>query len=592
MHHVINKNPALSSRYHSGANQTQKLTYQRMSMYNNELFQSVHLCLDIFFFYGGIMQIVNENKLYQIIDRFFTLKQNLLGELIQNAVRANATKVRVTTSEDNSLCPEKNYTLTIKDNGNGITDLKALLGIAYSDWDEKVYDQEPAGMGFLQLIANAKTVRIKSLCGNVKIVCDKFLNDSEYRMNLITKNKMPDKTYPGTEIIAEMKEPSHEYKSPSVSDYSGFRTSLIINNRPIKQRTINLEKHLATQQCQLYRIYQFKGNDLFLSIDKQYSYIQNSKFINWFGQFINPDIKCLLGSSIKLYYDVHNGTPLTPKYPDRTSLIEDAKYYEFSKFVKEKISEFLLEYFLSKPWNELTKEYHNINLLKTFYQVASDEDKDKMPYLPVNMNALDISDTVLDVIMNKSDLVERSYQFTKFALRVNNKYRLAADLPVTIVIIADAYRDMARSMGLKEITRLSCEAEPLRERINLKPLELTLEYDDDVPFTCSIDKALMCDDYNNFFVYAENHKEIYDTFMESYQDIIGSDESYDSVDTQIDLARNDFIDEYEARFNIISFDRFNFLSNARMLNSLVFQENKLVANYNDYSSREYILEDL
>ena len=119
-----------------------------------------------------MIKLVNENKLYKVIDRFFSSDAGLLGELIQNSQRAGAENIEI------------NYngtTLSIEDDGKGISDLKSLLGIAFSDWSEEIEKQEPAGLGFLQLISNSVTVSIRSKFGSILVDCKRFIDDSDYK---------------------------------------------------------------------------------------------------------------------------------------------------------------------------------------------------------------------------------------------------------------------------------------------------------------------------------------------------------------------------------------------------------------------------
>ncbi len=175
------------------------------------------------------MEIINENKLYQVINRFFTDPKNLLGELIQNACRAKADKIDIIMGkEKESGIPGEN-TLYIQDNGKGIHDLKALLGIAYSDWDDSVESQEPAGMGFLQLIASACSVKVESAFGSLFIDCDHFLHNAEYRRQLISQKQKTNLKRKGTTILAELKNPANQYMYFDQSLYSGFDAKVIIN---------------------------------------------------------------------------------------------------------------------------------------------------------------------------------------------------------------------------------------------------------------------------------------------------------------------------------------------------------------------------
>ena len=60
---------------------------------------------------------------------------SMLGELLQNARRAQASAIHITVNQDS---------LTITDDGIGITDLQTLLFIAESGWDQQLQARENA----------------------------------------------------------------------------------------------------------------------------------------------------------------------------------------------------------------------------------------------------------------------------------------------------------------------------------------------------------------------------------------------------------------------------------------------------------------
>lgn len=79
---------------------------------------------------------------------------DIINELLQNARRAQAATIAVTTThEDDGL------RITISDNGTGIADPSAIVHLGSSGWDEGIADYEdPAGMGFFSLAGLKTTV--------------------------------------------------------------------------------------------------------------------------------------------------------------------------------------------------------------------------------------------------------------------------------------------------------------------------------------------------------------------------------------------------------------------------------------------------
>jgi len=87
-------------------------------------------------------------------DRLFTgTAEGRIIELLQNARRAEATKVTI-TNEDGWV--------TVKDNGEGIDDFAKLLDLGGSGWDETCEESEdPAGVGIFCLAPREVTIRSK-----------------------------------------------------------------------------------------------------------------------------------------------------------------------------------------------------------------------------------------------------------------------------------------------------------------------------------------------------------------------------------------------------------------------------------------------
>ena len=73
----------------------------------------------------------------------------VFAELIQNARRAGASHVDITTKSADSSVGEEALKVTVQDNGHGIADPSVLLSFGQSAWDKDLARQERvAGMGF------------------------------------------------------------------------------------------------------------------------------------------------------------------------------------------------------------------------------------------------------------------------------------------------------------------------------------------------------------------------------------------------------------------------------------------------------------
>jgi hypothetical protein len=84
----------------------------------------------------------------------FSNPDSVLSELMQNARRAQASKVEFQLVED---------TLIVSDDGIGIADMQSLFSIAESSWGEDIKAEErPYGMGWLSCLYNATSVLVES----------------------------------------------------------------------------------------------------------------------------------------------------------------------------------------------------------------------------------------------------------------------------------------------------------------------------------------------------------------------------------------------------------------------------------------------
>ena len=82
-------------------------------------------------------------------------------EILQNARRAGATEVRISSKDD---------LITVCDNGSGIEDFQKLLDLGGSGWDEKLEaGEDPAGVGLFSLAPKEVTI----ISGSRQTVIDK-----------------------------------------------------------------------------------------------------------------------------------------------------------------------------------------------------------------------------------------------------------------------------------------------------------------------------------------------------------------------------------------------------------------------------------
>lgn len=104
---------------------------------------------------------VNAANLLDNLRYAFTNTVTVLSELLQNARRAGATKVEVNFNLEDK-------TLTVIDDGCGISDFQSLLTVAESGWDSEICEKEhPYGLGFLASLYSCEKITAASVGGSV-----------------------------------------------------------------------------------------------------------------------------------------------------------------------------------------------------------------------------------------------------------------------------------------------------------------------------------------------------------------------------------------------------------------------------------------
>lgn len=87
----------------------------------------------------------------------FTNRYTLISELLQNARRAKASRVRINYSHTSRQ-------LIIEDNGIGVADFQKLFTLNESGWDESTtHDEQPFGVGFSKCLYSASRCMVESL---------------------------------------------------------------------------------------------------------------------------------------------------------------------------------------------------------------------------------------------------------------------------------------------------------------------------------------------------------------------------------------------------------------------------------------------
>jgi hypothetical protein len=103
---------------------------------------------------------VNSFGLIQNLRSVFSDSSKVLSELIQNGRRAGATEIHIEHTTDDET---GKHTLTVRDNGCGISDFQKLLTVAESGWDSNTTAKEsPYGMGAIAMLFACDSVTVAS----------------------------------------------------------------------------------------------------------------------------------------------------------------------------------------------------------------------------------------------------------------------------------------------------------------------------------------------------------------------------------------------------------------------------------------------
>jgi len=145
---------------------------------------------------------VNLSVLIKNFGEVFSGEKIWIRELLQNARRAKASRIRLFTS------PLDPCYLRIEDDGCGIPDFQALLTLGGSGWDPAVIEKEnPFGLGFYATLYAADRVEIRSNNQRLLIETNKVLHGERIQPK-------PAQTPVGTTIIIELKKPLGKTADP------------------------------------------------------------------------------------------------------------------------------------------------------------------------------------------------------------------------------------------------------------------------------------------------------------------------------------------------------------------------------------------
>lgn len=541
-------------------------------------------------------QLVNEDKLYAVIGKFFTDGNNLLLELIQNAQRAKAKHVSVTLpwkgehpfGQDQK--PE--ILLRIEDDGRGIRDLRALLGIAISDWDAEVSSQDPAGMGFLQLLALSKQVFIQSRLGSLLIDSQRFLRDRDYRNATLESADASGAIKTGTVIIAGMQKAWFSYMRSDMNWYRGHNgIELSINGELMEPITIETLVNEAEGRKNLCHLLSYRQNKLLIEIGPASPIVASAhSAVNWYGQMIPVYTGSGAASNwnVRFYYEVRTKTPLTPRYPDRSSLNADDRYSEFIDYVNRCTLSILRRYFDSFPSGAKFSASTNASLLSTYYEHASESELAGLDLVPVTDDAFSGYGHSVDTVTSLSRMRAEAACFHVGDLQVDDEYNLAVQGDFTkCYAVTEKVAAILRRQGIPELMEI--RAKNLSDRlINLESLMLELCYADGSVSLLPVSNAMLMDAWGTACIYTEKETQVRELCDELLEEVFCPDSEWTMDDMRIDL--NNRIDEQLASsFSIIDPRRFDFIPRHHDIKQISFEYGNLAVAYRDGSRRDFAI---
>lgn len=281
-------------------------------------------------------QIHISDTFFSKASRYFNGIDGAIKEAVQNAYRSylplsgKRPAIHITGIEDG-------LSLVIEDEGRGIQDIGAALSIADSRWGDNVEEeQDPAGMGLCGVLAACREATIQSAFGMLTIDCEKFFHSSEYRETLLD-NIVDDVRSVGTYVRLDMlSSPLKLYHVKEACKYY-WNSDIFLNEEHISRPHRDIEELIEDYQG--YRVMYHKYST---------SWSRGVRVV-WHGQYIDVshsslgarEITLSCGEKVNisfhvptprgsLYIVVDGGEPpVTPKLPDRESLVYDQKTQDF-----------------------------------------------------------------------------------------------------------------------------------------------------------------------------------------------------------------------------------------------------------------------
>lgn len=128
---------------------------------------------------------VNERAFFKSMRHLFSSSFSVMGEMVQNARRAQATHIAIT-------CDSSTRVITISDNGMGIDKFDVLLDLATSGWQstETQLSERPFGMGFFSSCYAADRVVVLSKGKRLEITQEDVIEQRTLQVHPMTSDEL------------------------------------------------------------------------------------------------------------------------------------------------------------------------------------------------------------------------------------------------------------------------------------------------------------------------------------------------------------------------------------------------------------------
>lgn len=283
-----------------------------------------------------------------VVRRLFTNKlPEAIGELLQNAQRAGAKNIYITTHETG---------FRFQDDGHGLRDTTAfhtLLQIAATHYDDPTVEsnQDPMGVGVHAMLAHTSIKSITFCSGILRLTIDthQWWTDEVYASTWAERMEYHPESVQGlsikvtctSELVCELRLLFNKHQNYYYTPQIWIDEKKII---PLLPQWAQLDHVLVRTK--------FEGNTLIIGYKSRIGIWGGGlSCINWYGQLIKTSLNA---GGLCFYLHVTSGRPVNPVAPTRVSLIQDEALNILYRFIGQELSNYLFdplnEAFIQPSW--------------------------------------------------------------------------------------------------------------------------------------------------------------------------------------------------------------------------------------------------